>query len=133
MAVTETSRILLKRVQAKHRKIRSSKTRTDLHLQKSRPGGKVLTPAEKTVRNQTRQDKRDRVNNKMKDARGRMWAIAVEFSAEFGNTPEYWHQRMMQNARVAKSTRKPNRWNAFVSVQLEEINTSKFSLVFPLT
>lgn len=125
MAITESGRVMIKRMQAKHRKVRSSKTRTDLHLHKIRPGGKVLTPAEKGERHKTRVEKKEKVDNKMKDARSRIWTIAVEMSVELGNTPEYWHRRLMQNARIAKSTRKPNRWNAYTSIKLEEINAGK--------
>lgn len=97
-------------------------TRTDLHLQKKRGGGRVLTPAEKAARNARWQKKRDAVNLRLGKNRNRIWAIALELSVEFGKEAAHWHRTLMQIARISKSKKKPNRWNAYRAIKLKEIN-----------
>lgn len=128
MPNSDTTRVFAKRLEKKHSKVVVSKTRTNVHLQKKKGGGHKLTAIERKDQQEKRDKKRDRENTRFAVGQARMWKEAQDMAAELGNTPEYWHQKLMQNARLKKSGRKPSHWNAFVALKLEETNkaTSKY-------
>lgn len=109
----------------KHRKILQAKIRTNIHLKKKKGGGHKLTPAERKVRQEKRDNKRSARDSRLAKARAKIWKEAQDIAAELGNTPDYWHQTLMQNARIAKRGRAPSRWNAFVSIYVDEDNESE--------
>ena len=120
--VVPSNTVATRRLDDSHRKVRSSLSRTDLHLQKKRGGGRVLTPAEKTEKDAKRKKRRTNLNIRLGKARSRIWSLAVELSVEFGHGSKHWHRTLMQLARVGKSKKKPNRWNAYRAIKIKEKN-----------
>lgn len=123
MVVVKMSQNALASLQAKHRRVLSTKTRSDLFYQARRQVVHKLTPEERKGRNQRRKNDRDKVGLAMAAAVKRVRVVASDLSKKLGGSLERWHRKLMQNARIARARRKPNRWNAFLSKRLEEINT----------
>lgn len=123
MGVFDKSRVLMQRLEPKHRTLHTSKTRTDIHLQqkKSRIYNK-LTTAERKAQNERREKKRELLNARLKSCDAVVWKLAEDTAAEFGYDAYHWYHHILQNARMAKKQRKANRWNAFVAMFLEPIN-----------
>ncbi|KAK7685836.1 hypothetical protein QCA50_011182 [Cerrena zonata] len=123
MVVIETTRVLMRRLAPKHRRILTSRSRTDVHLKLKRTRVyHKLTPAEKMAQGKKRAERRKRLNDRLKDCDATIWSLAVGLATDFGYNAHHWYHRMMQNARIAKSERKVSRWNAFVALTLEAIN-----------
>ena len=51
---------------------------------------------------------------------------AKDLAKEVGGSEEVWNRKLMQNARIGVTQREPNRWNAFVSKRMEDINASQY-------
>lgn len=127
MVLAEKSRVVMRRLDTKTRKTLTSKTRTDIHLQqkKNRIYHK-LTAAERKAQEERREDKRTRLNARLKGCDAAIWEMAEELAKEFGYDALHWYHRLLQNARIAKTERKVNRWNAYVAMSLEAANAGKY-------
>ncbi|KAK7689641.1 hypothetical protein QCA50_007434 [Cerrena zonata] len=125
MAIVETTRVLMRRLAPKHRKIIHSRTRTDIHMQKKK--NRVyhkLTTAERKSKSERRTERRKDLNARLKACDEAIWGLAVSLAQDFGFDAFHWYHHMMQNARIAKGERKVNRWNAFVALILAQINAA---------
>lgn len=126
MVVAEKSRVLMRRLEPNQRKTLTSKTRTDIHLQqkKNRIYHK-LTAAERKAQGERRDEKRTALNTRLNGCDAALWEMAEGMATDFGYDALHWYHFILQNARISKSRRKVNRWNAFVAITLESVNASK--------
>lgn len=122
MVVIKTALKAMASLQAKHRRVLSVKTRSDLFHQTKRHIVHKFTPEERKEQKERREKGRKATNKAMVDAMKKVKAAAGDIAKELGGSKRHWHRKLMQNARIHVTQRKTNRWNAFLSKRLEEIN-----------
>ena len=69
-----------------------------------------------------REEKRKSLTARLAEIGAKVWKEADKMAVDFGFDSQHWYYYILQNARLARSSRKPNRWNAFVAIMLESIN-----------
>ena len=132
--VADDTRVLMRRLEPRHRQIRTSKVRTDIHLQKKKPGGRKLTTAERKLQQEKRDKKKKLRAEKLAKAQADVWKIAKDLAADVGESADYWHQTLMQLTAKTKASHKKTRWNAFVRLKVAERRkrgSDTFILAFP--
>lgn len=106
----------------------SSKKRSELHHQKTKASRKQ-TYAERKAR----KAEFDKVDQELKAdlqlVRGELLDMCATVAKKHGRTKEHYYTEIMQSERIAKTEREKNRWNAFVSLRLSQINAG-MSLIF---
>lgn len=126
MVVIKTTSKAMASLQPKHRRVVSTKTRLDLFQQTKRHVVHKLTPEELKKQKERRENKRTLVDTAMAKAMAKVKEAAKDLAKEVGGSEEVWNRKLMQNARIGVTQREPNRWNAFVSKRMEDINASQY-------
>ncbi|KAK7683803.1 hypothetical protein QCA50_013179 [Cerrena zonata] len=134
--VVHTARTLsrrLDRLEPAQRLVRSRKRRSDLHLPRVQVK-KSLTFAERTIRKDALANARANMKTDLQAAldrspnfglhktRDEIRSLGGLLSQKYGNSVEHWYDRIMQSSRLAKTSRRTNRWNVYVSLRLRELN-----------
>ena len=122
MVAIKVTKQVMASLQAKHRRVLSAKIRSDLFHQTKRLVVHKLTPEEKKGRATRRKSRKEVVDTKMAEAMRKVREAAEQLAKDLGGETAHWHRKLMQNARIGVTRREPNRWNAFLSKQLEELN-----------
>ena len=124
MVAIKTTLAAMASLQPRHRRVLSTKTRSDIFHQMKRHVVHKFTPEERKEISKRRSTRKDKVEKALAQAVVDIRATAQKVANELGGEMEYWRRKLMQNARIAVTRRKVNRWNAFLSKRLEEINAS---------
>ena len=119
-AMADTTRVLMRRLEPRHRQVRTSQARTDIHLQQKKPGGRKLTTAERRLQKQMRESKKKLRTTQLAQAQAQVWKIATDLAAKLGESADYWHRTLMQITAKTKASHKRSRWNAFVRLKMAE-------------
>lgn len=125
--VVHTARALsrrLDRLEPAQRLVRSRKRRSDLHLPRVQVK-KSLTFAERTIRKDALANARANMKTDLQAARDEIRSLGGLLSQKYGNSVEHWYDRIMQSSRLAKTSRRTNRWNVYVSLRLRELNLGR--------
>ena len=116
---------MMRRLSQDHRKTTTSKTRSDLVQKDKERVYKTLTKEERKREEERREEKRKSLTARLAEIGAKVWKEADKMAVDFGFDSQHWYYYILQNARLARSSRKPNRWNAFVAIMLESINARK--------
>ncbi|KAK7689213.1 hypothetical protein QCA50_007904 [Cerrena zonata] len=122
--VVHTPRTLsrrLDRIEPDRRLVRSRKRRSDLHVPRINVR-RSLTFAERSLRKTAWDKARSDQKADLQAARDEIHSIAAMFAEKYGHCEEYWYSRIMQSERLAKTKRRINLWNVFLSLRLRQIN-----------
>ena len=116
------------------RKLKTSLTRKRWRTGKSKPVYR-LTNIQKALLQATRKQRKKDLNEALAEARARIWDEAKHLRERFGaHTEQYYYEQLLQTGRLMKTTRKVNRWNAFLHAEVKRMNegTYIFYLVYCL-
>ena len=94
-----------------------------------------LTNIQKALLQATRKQRKKDLNEALAEARARIWDEAKHLRERFGaHTEQYYYEQLLQTGRLMKTTRKVNRWNAFLHAEVKHMNegTYIFYLVYCL-
>lgn len=122
----ETTRVYMRRLAAKQRHIAVKRVQDGVHKKKKKHHFHKLTPEERKERSRKQNEKQNLTDRLLAEARHAIWELAEGLANKLGKMTAHWHQCLMQMARIAKAERKTSRWNAFVSLMLEQINNSEY-------
>lgn len=129
----ETSRVYMRRLALQHRHLAIARAQNDLHIKKKKREARKVTPEERKNRMERKKDSDKLQNDKITTAQDTIWNVCVGLSEDLGKTPQYWQRFLMQLLRIATSERKTSRWNAYLSLSLEEVNAGKSTITFRYT
>lgn len=115
----------MRRLDRMRRLLTKTKKRSDVNFKKNYVK-RSLTYAERKSRRLKWQARRGDIRNDLKGIRADIMEMAVAMAEKHGNTKEYWYTRIMQEARVTKSKRKVNSWNAYQSLRLRQLNAGMY-------
>jgi hypothetical protein len=90
------------------------------------------TAADRLEAVKKREDRRERYAAALSAALNVVWKEAEALCEEFGNHDvNYYFEEIIQRGHIAQSKRAPSRWNAFLKMELDSMNSSKyFALLF---
>ncbi|EKM49190.1 uncharacterized protein PHACADRAFT_33584 [Phanerochaete carnosa HHB-10118-sp] len=95
------------------------------HRTKNRNTAKP-TPAEVAAQAAKRQENKEKHQKALEVAGKKTWKIAEGLSEELGDHPlAYYSNFLMQQSKISDSTRKTNKWNAFLSKEIKALNEDK--------
>lgn len=125
--VTRVKHVEVRRLDQNQRVLnsQSSKKRSDLHISKGKTT-RTLTYAERKARQTVLNEQRKKANADLELVRAEIMSMCGTLEIKYGGTKESWYTRVMQTEQIAKGQRANNRWNAFVSVRLGQINAGMF-------
>lgn len=111
----------LQRLSSKFRKLATNKTRKASHRTKHAVIRR--TPQEKAQIAASRRAHRASYLEALNDARNSIMEQAAHLKETFGgHSIEYYLEAILQRSRLAKSTKAPNRWNAYLRQEVKRIN-----------
>lgn len=122
MVSVRTKHTEIRRLDKTHRHLSASaKKRSDVHKAKANATRKQ-TYAERKARKQDLDEHNQNVKEDMQLLRGELLDMCGTLVKKHGRTKEYWLTELVQAERIAKTQRSKNRWNAFVSMRMTQIN-----------
>ncbi|KAI0713718.1 hypothetical protein C8Q76DRAFT_576854, partial [Earliella scabrosa] len=82
-----------------------------------------LTSIQKTQRKLLRLERKETLDTALSQARAKIWEMAEALHATNPrHTPQYYFRLIMQHTRLKGQQRLPSRWNAFLSMEMEQRN-----------
>lgn len=92
----------------------------------------MLTNIQKAQLQAKRKQRKKDLNDALTEARRRIWDEARKLREQFGtHTEQYYYEQLLQTSRLAKSTRKVNRWNAYLHQEVKRINEGMYIQKLP--
>ncbi|KAI0069986.1 hypothetical protein K474DRAFT_1745859 [Panus rudis PR-1116 ss-1] len=118
----ESVKGLLQKLDYRNARIRKNRIRTPLRNRRRPATVRTLTPLQKAQNQLEWKEKAQDLKADLDEIYERNCQSSRELAAKYGKTAEHWFRTIMQDARTAKSRRKVSRYNAYVSMRMEEEN-----------
>jgi len=108
-------------------KLTVNKTFTFWHQRSKRRAQvkRVLTAGDRLLQARKREQCRREYRDALREAQNKIYELAQGLKERFGKySVEHYHNDLIHRAHKSRSTRKPNRWNAFQKLELKRLKGS---------